>query len=145
MLAESLRAVTCQHLLRTIDGKRVPAVEVMIANDAVQALIRKGKTFQIPTIIATSRDQGMQLLDTDLIRLAKTGTVLVEDAYAKANDKAAFEAALGLPSSAPTDKDQTRGPSQPTAPAVSATSSQSMPPVSSRLSPPPPSRAPRGS
>jgi twitching motility protein PilT len=98
MLAESLRAVTCQYLLRTPDGGRQPAVEVMINNEAIQSLIRKGKSFQIPTIIATSRDIGMQQMDVELIRLAKEGKVVVDDAYAKCVDKRAFEAALGLAS-----------------------------------------------
>jgi twitching motility protein PilT len=101
MLAESLRAVTCQYLLPTPEGGRVPAVEVMINNDAIHSLIRKGKAFQIPTIIATSRDQGMQLMDSELIRLAKAKRVAVEEAYAKAVDRRSFEAALGLPPSEP--------------------------------------------
>lgn len=98
MLAESLRAVTCQYLLRTPEGKRRPAVEIMIANEAISTLIRKGKAFQIPTIMATSREGGMRLMDVDLIRLAKAGLVEVDEAYAKAVDKRAFEAALGLES-----------------------------------------------
>jgi twitching motility protein PilT len=97
MLAESLRAVTCQYLLRAPKAGRVPAVEVMIANDAIQTLIRKGKAFQIPSVIATSRQHGMQLMDAELIRLAQAGKAEVNDAYAKALDKRAFEAALGLP------------------------------------------------
>lgn len=97
MLAESLRAVTCQHLVLTPDGKRRPVVEVMIANDAIQALIRKGKNFQIPTVIGTSRDQGMQLMDTELTRLAKEGQILVDEAHARVVDKRSFELALGLP------------------------------------------------
>lgn len=97
MLAESLRAVTCQYLLRTPEGKRRPAVEIMIANEAISTLIRKGKAFQIPTIMATSREGGMRLMDVDLIRLAKAGLVEVDEAYAKAIDKRAFESALGLP------------------------------------------------
>ncbi|NUO52860.1 MAG: PilT/PilU family type 4a pilus ATPase [Polyangiaceae bacterium] len=96
MLAESLRAVTCQYLLRTPENTRIPAVEVMIANEAISTMIRKGKTFQIPTIIATSRDQGMRMMDVDLVRLAKAGKVDVDEAYAKSVDKRAFEAALGL-------------------------------------------------
>ncbi|NUP06450.1 MAG: PilT/PilU family type 4a pilus ATPase [Polyangiaceae bacterium] len=100
MVAESLRAVTCQHLLRgPSGGRRVLAVEVMVNNDAIQSLVRKGKTFQIPTIIAMSRDQGMQLMDGELIRLAKEGRVDIDDAHAKSIDKRAFEAALGLPPS----------------------------------------------
>lgn len=104
MLADSLRAVTCQYLVRAPSGgRRVLAVEIMLNNDAIQSLVRKGKTFQIPTVIATSREQGMQLMDGELIRLAKEGRVDVDDAYAKAVDKRSFEAALGLPSSSTSD------------------------------------------
>jgi twitching motility protein PilT len=97
MLAESLRAVTTQYLLRNPKGGRVVASEVMISTDAIQSLIRKGKTFQIPSLIATSRDLGMQLMDGELIRLVKEGRAELEDAYAKCVDKRAFEAAFGLP------------------------------------------------
>ncbi len=96
MLAESLRGVTCQYLLRSPKGGRSLAVEVMLNNEAIQSLIRKGKTFQIPSVIATSREQGMQLMDGELIRLAKEGLADVSDAYARAIDKRAFESALGL-------------------------------------------------
>ncbi len=68
MLAESLRAVLCQHLLRRRDkpGTRTVAVEVLLVNDAVANLIRKDKCFQIPTVIATGRDKSMQLMDQEL-------------------------------------------------------------------------------
>jgi Tfp pilus assembly ATPase PilU len=112
MLAESLKAVTCQYLLRTPEGGRIPAVEVMINNDAIHSLIRKGKAFQIPTIMATSRDQGMQLMDSELIRLAKAKRVVLEDAYSKSVDRRNFEAALGLPPS-DTGPPSTQSPLQP--------------------------------
>jgi twitching motility protein PilT len=96
MLSDTLRAVACQHLLRTASGKgRVLAVEVMINNDAIASLIRKGKTFQIATVVQTSKDLGMQSMDSELIRLASSGVVSVEEAYMKAKDKKAFEAAVG--------------------------------------------------
>ncbi|MBI2373920.1 MAG: PilT/PilU family type 4a pilus ATPase [Deltaproteobacteria bacterium] len=95
MLAGSLRAVLCQHLLPRSDGKgRVLAVEVMINNDAVANLIRKGKAFQIGTVLMTSRPLGMQTMDSDLSRLFKEGLVSAEEAYVKANDKREFEALL---------------------------------------------------
>ena len=99
MLAETLRAVVCQHLLRRSDaqGGRVLAVEVMLNNDAVSNMIRKGKTFQIPTVIQSGRDVGMQSMDSELIRLVKAGIVSMEDAYAKANDKKSFETAMNPP------------------------------------------------
>lgn len=96
MLAESLRAVTCQYLVRSPQGGRALAVEVMINNEAIRSMIRKGKTFQIPSIIATSREHGMQLMDSELLRLVKEGRADLDDAYPKVLDKRAFEVALGL-------------------------------------------------
>ena len=133
MLSETLRGVVCQHLLRRKDQDgRILAVEVMIANDAVSSLIRNGKTFQLPSVIATSADQGMQVMDRELARLVKKGIVDYEEAYMKAVDKAAFEGlALG------TDQ---------AAPAVSGVPGQSLPPPreSDPGQPPPSGPMPRG-
>src|SRR6267142_2619435 len=91
-LADSLRAVICQYLMKEKNGPgRVLAVELMINNEAVSNLIRKGKAFQLPSVISTSREQGMQLLDTDLMRLAKEGKISAIDAYVKAVSKKDFE------------------------------------------------------
>ncbi len=95
MLAETLRAVVCQHLVRRKDGGRVLAAEVLINTDAVQNLIRKGKTFQLPSTVATSREAGMQSMDLELARLVNEGIVTAEEGYAKANDKRAFETMTG--------------------------------------------------
>ena len=95
MLAETLRAVICQHLLRRADGNgRVPAVEVMVNNDAISNMIRKGKAFQIPQVIQSSKESGMQSMDSELVRLVKAGIVTQDEAYAKASDKKSFEAAV---------------------------------------------------
>jgi twitching motility protein PilT len=91
-LADSLRAVICQYLMKEKSGPgRVLAVELMINNEAVSNLIRKGKAFQLPSVISTSREQGMQLMDTDLMRLLKEGKITAEDAYVKAVSKKEFE------------------------------------------------------
>ena len=95
LLAGSLRAVLCQFLLRRLTGGRCLAVEVMINNDAVASLIRKGKSFQIPSVIATAREQGMQLMDTELMRLFKEGLVSAEEVYMKAANKKDFETLEG--------------------------------------------------
>src|SRR5215472_8129748 len=93
MLAESLRAVCCQFLLRHKDGvSRCLAIETMINNDAISALIRKGKAYQIPSVVATAREEGMQLMDADLMRLFKEGKVSIEEVYVKARSKREFEA-----------------------------------------------------
>ncbi len=92
MLAESLRAVACQYLLRDARGSgRALALEYMLNNDAISSLIRKGKTFQIQSVIATSRQEGMQLMDTDLMRLCKEGRITPDEAYLRARAKKEFE------------------------------------------------------
>ena len=91
-LADSLRAVICQYLMKEKSGPgRVLAVELMVNNEAVSNLIRKGKAFQLPSVISTSREQGMQQMDTDLMRLAKEGKISAIDAYVKAVSKKDFE------------------------------------------------------
>ena len=101
LLADTLRAVMCQYLLRRKDEQgRVLAVEVMLNNEAVANLIRKGKTFQLPSVIATQREAGMQSMDSDLERLYKAGLVTAEDAYMKSANKKNFELVISGPDAA---------------------------------------------
>ncbi|MBN2575870.1 MAG: PilT/PilU family type 4a pilus ATPase [Deltaproteobacteria bacterium] len=101
LLADTLRAVACQYLLRRKDGQgRVLAVEVMVNNEAIANLVRKGKTFQIPSVIATQREAGMQSMDTDLERVYKAGLVSAEEAYMKAASKKNFELVIAGPDAA---------------------------------------------
>jgi Tfp pilus assembly ATPase PilU len=50
-------------------------------------------------VVTTSREIGMQSMDVELGRLVNEGVITVEDGYAKANDKRAFEQLTGLESS----------------------------------------------
>lgn len=96
LAAGSLRAIVCQYLLPRADAPgRCLAVEVMLNNDAIANLIRKGKTFQIPQVIATSREQGMQLMDVELMRLFREGRITAQEAHAKAQSKKEFESLAG--------------------------------------------------
>ena len=101
LLADTLRAVMCQYLLKRKDDQgRVLAVEVMVNNEAVANLIRKGKTFQIPSVIATQREAGMQAMDSDLERLYKAGLISAVEAYMKAANKKNFELVIAGPDAA---------------------------------------------
>jgi len=87
MLSESLRAVISQRLLPRANGiGMVPAVEVLVTNRAVGNLIRKSETVQIRSIMQTGAAQGMNLLDTSLAQLVKSGEVKREDALLHAED-----------------------------------------------------------
>jgi twitching motility protein PilT len=86
-LAGSLRAVLTQQLLPGArPGTRFPAVELLIANYAALALIREGKTHQLPTQIQTGRDDGMIAFEASLFDLVRAGRVAREVAMAAARD-----------------------------------------------------------
>jgi twitching motility protein PilT len=90
-LADGLRAVVAQNLFKRTDQKgRVAALEIMIAIPAIRNLIRESKTFQIPSAMQTGKKYGMQTLDDAIMALMEAKRISVDDAYAKANDKARF-------------------------------------------------------
>jgi len=90
-LGESLKGVVAQQLLKTVDGKRVAAQEILVGTSAVCNLIREGKTFQIPSMMQTGKKEGMQLMDMAIEDILKSGRISPEEAYLKATIKAPFE------------------------------------------------------
>jgi twitching motility protein PilT len=90
MLAESLKGVVSQTLLKRVGGGRVAAREVLLVNHAVANLIREGKTVQIPSIMQTNKRLGMVLLNDALMDLVNAGEVDPLEAYLKAVDKASL-------------------------------------------------------
>ena len=94
MLAESLKGVISQTLCKKIGGGRVAAREVLLSITAVTNLIREGKTFQIPTVMQTSKRLGMVTLNDALLELVDGGLIEPSEGYAKAVDKAMFLGAL---------------------------------------------------
>ena len=81
MLAESLKAVLAQRLLKRSTGHgRALALEILIGTPAAASLIRERKTFQLGSIIQTGRRDGMQTMDDAVIALVRAGAVTPEDA-----------------------------------------------------------------
>jgi twitching motility protein PilT len=99
MLSESLKGVIAQVLVKKKGGGRVAAYEILLGTPAVANLIREGKTFQIPSIMQTSKRLGMRLLNDHLAELVKTGLVDLEEALAKSQDKEGLRAQLAGPGS----------------------------------------------
>jgi len=87
MLSESLKGVISQTLLKRKGGGRVAAHEILIGVPAIANLIREGKTFQIPSIMQTSRKHGMIMLNDALLDLVKRDVVTADEAYVKSIDK----------------------------------------------------------
>jgi twitching motility protein PilT len=126
MLAESLKGVISQTLCKKIGGGRVAAREVLLSIPAVTNLIREGKTFQIPTVMQTSKRLGMVTLNDALLELVDGKLIEPSEGYVKAVDKNMFLNAIrarGLETSwAETDpnagKDAAKEPARPAAPAA---------------------------
>jgi twitching motility protein PilT len=94
MLAESLKGVISQTLCRRKGGGRVAAREILLTTPAISNLIREAKTYQIQSVMQTSRRLGMVTLTDALIELVECGQVDASEAYAKAVDKSMILQAL---------------------------------------------------
>jgi twitching motility protein PilT len=90
LLADSLAGVVAQQLIPKIDGGRTAAHEILLGNLALASLIREGKTQQIGSFIQSGQAEGMQLMDSSLEKLVKTGVIKASDAMEKAIYKEAF-------------------------------------------------------
>ena len=91
MLADSLRGIVAQQLVKTPDGKRCAAVEVLLGGKALGNLIREAKTPMISSYMQSGVGEGMQTMDQSLAALVKAGKVKAEDAAIKATDKVQFD------------------------------------------------------
>ncbi len=98
MLSESLRGVIAQQLLRTVDGGRCAANEILLGSPALANLIRGGKISQINSLIQTGTSVGMQTMDQHLMQLIKEKKITGESAYEKAIDKSLFAGMKGAAS-----------------------------------------------
>ena len=91
-LSMVLEAVISQQLIPTADGHhRVAAFEVMLMSVAIKNLIREAKTFQIESMIQTSKKSGMITMDDALYELCMMGHITSEQAINFAQDPAAVE------------------------------------------------------
>ena len=87
MLSESLKGVISQVLCKKIGGGRVAAREILLSTPSISNLIREGKTFQLPSVLQTSRRLGMVTMNDALVELVDSGQVEPQEAYLKATDK----------------------------------------------------------
>ena len=94
MLSESLKGVISQTLCKKLGGGRVAAREILLTTPAISNLIREGKTFQIPSIIQTSKQLGMLTLNDALLDLVEKKEVSADEAYMKSVEKTGLAASL---------------------------------------------------
>ena len=94
MLSESLKGVISQTLCKRLSGGRAAAREILLSTPAISNLIREGKTFQIPSIIQTSKQLGMVTLNDALLELIEKKEISPDEAYTRSAEKAGLAASL---------------------------------------------------
>jgi twitching motility protein PilT len=91
-LAQGLRGIVSQTLVRTADGRgRRAMAEVLVMTTAIANFILSGKIFQIPSALQTGKELGMQLMDRALLDALNKKEIDPDDAYRCAVDKRMFQ------------------------------------------------------
>jgi twitching motility protein PilT len=106
-IASSLQGVVTQALLPTADGMgRVPALEILLPDDAVRNLIRQGKVEQIYSVMQTNTTRGMQTMEQSLADLIQRQVVTLEVGLTRSSRPAQLIGLLersGVPVDVPPD------------------------------------------
>jgi twitching motility protein PilU len=79
-LSLNFRAFISQRLVKTTDGKRTAAVEILLGTPLIQELVRRGDIHEIKDVMERSENLGMQTFDGALYRLYRQGTISMEEA-----------------------------------------------------------------
>ena len=86
-LSLNLRSFISQRLVRTPEGKRTAAVEIMIGTPRINDLIKQGKIEELKEVMEKSEQQGMKTFDAALFQLYKEGRISYEEALKNADSK----------------------------------------------------------
>lgn len=84
-LGNNLRSFISQRLIRTVDGKRRAAVEVLMGTRTIQDMIKRGEFSGIKEIMEKSKTLGMQTFDMDLFALYLDGVISDSEALKNAD------------------------------------------------------------
>ena len=95
-LSGVIEGIIAQQLLPKEGGGRVAAYEVMLATPAIRNLIREGKSFQIQSMIQTSKKLGMQAMDDAIYDLYMQNKISAEDPVSFAQEPAVMQQKVTL-------------------------------------------------
>ena len=109
-LSVSLKAVISQRLIKTIDGKRTPAVEVLLNTRNIQELIEKGEITEIKEAMEKSMSPGSQTFEQDLFRLVRQNKISTDEALANADSATNLGLLLGNSGIMPAATDRAKQP-----------------------------------
>ncbi|MGN6513366.1 MAG: PilT/PilU family type 4a pilus ATPase [Lysobacteraceae bacterium] len=86
-LALNLKAVVSQRLVVGVDGRRLPATEVLINTPMIRDLLRRGQVHELKQAMEESLEAGMESFDQCLFRLYKEGKIEKEEALRAADSR----------------------------------------------------------
>jgi twitching motility protein PilT len=87
LLADCLRAVVAQQLVRRADGQgRVACAEILLSSPSLSHTIREGKVQQVFSMMQTGREAGMVTMDQSLVNLFRQGIITEGEAFSRAHD-----------------------------------------------------------
>ncbi|NJL17130.1 MAG: PilT/PilU family type 4a pilus ATPase [Nitrospira sp.] len=84
-LSLNLRAIISQRLIPSVDGKRVPALEIMLDTPRVKDLIKKAEVDVLKEAMEQGVDEGCQTFDHVLFQLYKANKITLEQALINAD------------------------------------------------------------
>lgn len=84
-LSLNLKAVVSQRLVQGVDGKRLPACEIMINTPMIRDLLRKGAVHEVKEAMEKTLEEGMETFDQCLFRYAKLGLITQQEALNNAD------------------------------------------------------------
>lgn len=122
-LSLNMRGIISQRLVKTVDGKRAAAIEVLLGTPRAADLISKGDVSSLKELMEKSGEQGMQTFDMALFKLFKQGKITLEEALKNADSKNNLRLRVTLDNN-PAAKAKAAGESKPKAEAGKAKPAQ---------------------
>lgn len=86
-LSLNMRGIISQRLVKTVDGKRAAAIEILLGTPRAADLIAKGDVGSLKELMEKSGEQGMQTFDMALFKLYKEGKITLDEALKNADSK----------------------------------------------------------
>jgi len=86
-ISVNLRAIISQRLVKTVDGGRCAAIEILLNTPLIADYIAKGEAASIKPLMAKSRELGMQTFDQALLELYQAGKIDYDEALRNADSQ----------------------------------------------------------
>ncbi|MFN3239545.1 MAG: PilT/PilU family type 4a pilus ATPase [Pseudomonadales bacterium] len=119
-LSLNMRGIISQRLVKTVDGKRAAAIEILLGTPRAADLIAKGDVSSLKELMEKSGEQGMQTFDMALFKLYKQGKITLEEALKNADSKNNLRLRITLDGKDPGAKKSSDAPKAAKAPAKPA-------------------------